>query len=68
MRSFELGRTSLTTLQHFREKLPTINMSDPKALIGARVDVVGYGVGKIESFRKLWSGGSPHTVLFDDGR
>jgi hypothetical protein len=43
-------------------------MSDPKALIGARVDVVGYGVGKIESFRKLWSGGSPHTVLFDDGR
>jgi hypothetical protein len=43
-------------------------MNDPKALVGARINAVGYGPGKIEGFRKLWSGGSPHTIMFDDGR
>ena len=43
-------------------------MSDPKALVGARVTLEGYGAGKVEGFKKLWSGGSPHTILLDDGR
>jgi len=36
-------------------------------LVGARIDVTGKGPGKVEEFSKVLTGGSLHTISFDDG-
>ena len=37
------------------------------SLVGARIDVTGKGPGKVEDFSKVLTGGSLHTINFDDG-
>ena len=44
---------------------------DPTGLTGCKLEVAGYGVGTVLSFRKVsWPStvGSPHTIQFEDGR